>query len=463
MSSPGPPPSPGPGLQAKEGQAVSPDADRPDDRASGRVSAAPAPAGGSAEGTTVFELMRRASWRIALVSLLVVGTVLTAGTALLLHVSTQSNLLLQARAMAHAVEAAVVFRDADAAEALLRSQLVHEPIAAASVVLAGAPNRAAGGPQPGDFAYAGRPESSRPWDVALTRLWQVDARAPVMAGGEQLGEVRLRADASHLLRLLALAAAGVLAAMAVAGLAVLRISRRLADSLVRPLHALAQHTRQVTHRPETRSPAPRSGVLELDRLSADFDALLDDLAAHEQEIQRQHSELHRAHQRLAAQLRLDALTGAASRLHFEESLGLAIQQAQAERGGLSLYFIDADNFKDINDQYGHEAGDQVLEAIARRLRTRVREEDLVGRLGGDEFVVLVRGQRQDHGSPGLDQQLCDAVAQPLTLPGGEVIVPNVSVGSALYPRDGASVAELIHVADQNMYRQKRLRSPQTNP
>lgn len=425
------------------------------------LTALAAAAEGQAEAPTVFDLMRRASWRIALVSVLVVGSVLTAGTGLLLHLSTQSKLLLQARALAYAVEAAVVFRDAGAAEALLREQLLHEPIAAGSVVRGPASGEPAAGPQPQDFAYVVRPGSARAWNALLTRLWRVEVGAPVISGGAQLGEVRLRADASHLLRLLSLAAAGVLAATAVAGLAVLRISRRLADTLVQPLHALAEHTRQVTRQREARGPAPRAGVLELDRLSADFDALLDDLAAHEQEIQRQHLELHRAHQQLAAQLREDALTGAASRLHFEESLALAIEQAEAERGGLSLYFVDADNFKEINDRYGHDAGDHVLEAMARRLRTRVREEDLVGRLGGDEFVVLVRGQRQGPRAPALGEQLQQAVAQPLTLPSGDVIVPSVSVGSALYPHDGRSVAELIKVADRRMYRHKRLRPAQS--
>lgn len=418
-------------------------------------------AGSPEQGHTVFELMRRASWRIALVSVLVVGVVLTVGAGLLLHVSAQNTLLLQARALAYSVEAAVVFRDAAAAETLLREQLLHEPVASASVVLGSAPGLPAAGPGREDFAYFGRAETTRPWTDALTRLWRVDARAPVIAQGEQLGEVRLRADASHLLRLLAMATAAVLAAMLVAGLAVLRMSRRLAESLVRPLHALAQHTRQVTQQRQPRKPAPRSGVLELDRLSTDFDALLDDLAAHEQEIQRQHNELHRAHQQLAAQLREDSLTGAASRLHFEESLALAIAQAEIEQGSLSLFFVDADNFKQVNDRHGHDAGDQVLEAIARRLRTRVRDQDLVGRLGGDEFVVLVRGQRQDPGSPALSQQLRDAVAQPLQLADGTVIVPSVSVGSALYPDDGRSVAELIKVADRNMYRHKRPRSPQS--
>jgi diguanylate cyclase len=422
------------------------------------VPAAQTPDDPMTEGSTVFELMRRASLRIALVSVLVVGVVLTAGTGLLLHISTQSNLLLQARALAYSVEAAVVFRDTSAAEGLLRDQLMQEPIAAASVVLGAASDQAAAGPQPGDFAYVSRPASTHFWDAALTRLWRVHAHAPIVAQGEQLGEVRLQADASHLLRLLSLAAAGVLAAMLVAGLAVLRISRRLASSLVEPLHALAEHTRRMTHQRDNRASAPRSGVVELDRLSADFDALLDDLDTHEQEIQRQHTELLGAHHRMAAQLREDALTGAASRLHFEESLALAIKQAEAERGCLSLYFIDADNFKEINDRYGHDAGDHVLEAIAKRLRSRVRDEDLVGRLGGDEFVVLVRGQRQDGLSPGLDHQLHDAVAKPLTLQNGMVIVPSVSVGSALYPADGRSVGELINFADRNMYQHKRLRS-----
>lgn len=410
------------------------------------------PPPGKRRAPSVFTLMRRASLRIGLLSVLVVGCVLTAATGLLLQISTQRNLELQARSVAYSVEAAVVFRDAAATEALLKDLLVREPIASASVWVPSKAGAAAGF-QP--FAAYPPARASRPWDSALDRFWPVHAAAPVVVQGRIEGQVHLQADASMMLRLLAWAAAGVLLAMAVAGVAVVRVSRRVAEQLVQPLQALAQHTRRVRLQQDDRSPAPRAGVRELDELSTDFDALLDDLATHQQQIIRQHGELVTAHERLALQVREDALTGAATRAHFETTLALALQQCALEQSPLSLYFVDANHFKLINDRYGHEAGDEVLVAVARRLRSQVRETDLVGRLGGDEFVVLVRGLRQSAHAKGLAEQLRDAVGQPLELSSGQIVVPGVSVGVAVYPQDAQNGPDLIKMADKDMYRQKR--------
>lgn len=411
---------------------------------------------GQRRAPSVFTLMRRASLRIGLLSVLVVGCVLTAATGLLLQLSTQRNLELQARSVAYSVEAAVVFRDAAATEALLKDLLVREPIASASVWVMpvhGAVPAAAGELRP--FAAYRPARDARPWDAALNTFWPVHATAPVVVQGRMQGEVHLQADASMMLRLLAWAAAGVLLAMAVAGVVVVRVSRRVAEQLVLPLQALAQHTRRVRLQQDDRSPAPRAGVRELDELSTDFDALLDDLATHQQRIIHQHGELVTAHERLALQVREDALTGAATRAHFETTLALAIQQCALEQAPLSLYFVDANHFKLINDRYGHEAGDEVLVAVARRLRSQVRETDLVGRLGGDEFVVLVRGLRQSSHARGLAEQLRDAVGQPLELSCGQIVVPGVSVGVAVYPQDAQNGPDLIKMADKDMYRQKR--------
>lgn len=409
-------------------------------------------------GTSVLAVMRAASLRIWLLSVATVGLVLTVGTGLMLHLATQRQLDLQARSLAYAAEAAVVFQDRQGTRALLQDLVQREAVAAASVSLRDVDPRlvlATLGPSPTHFAFARRPGAAHAWEPLLGRLWPVSSQAPVVAHGEVMGMVHLQADTSVLLQLLAWAGAGVLLAMGVAGAAVLRVSQRVARQLVMPVHALAQHTHQVRLNRQARRAAPRSGLRELDALSADFDALLDELAAHETRVLQQHGELAAAHQRLAARVQQDSLTGAASRAHFEEHLARALERAAAEQGRLALYFVDADGFKAINDQHGHEAGDRVLAAIAQRLRSRVRDDDLIGRLGGDEFVVLVRGQRLGLSARDLAAQLGRAVAQPLSLPGGAVVVPHVSVGTACYPDDGCDATSLLNAADHDMYRHKR--------
>lgn len=417
---------------------------------------------------SVFELMRAASWRIGWLSVLSVGLVLTVGAALLLHLSTVRNLELQARSLAYSVEAAVVFQDRQATETLLQELLRHEPVSAARVRLGpmslnAQPQRdGAAGIDPGeDFARYRKPEAEggRAW--LAEHLWPVRAEAPVLAQGRVQAVVELQADASALFSLVCWAAAGVLLAMGLVGVAVLRVSQRLADRLVLPLQALADYSRQMRQLREpqgqflTPRSAPRAGVRELDQLSADFDALLQELSEHQQQLLREHDALRHAHAELSDQAARDGLTGVATRAHFERVLASTLSQASRAGGCFSLFFIDADHFKHINDQHGHEAGDCVLVAVAQRLSRSVRAQDLVGRLGGDEFVVLVHGLRQATNAPAIAEQLRHAVAQPVTLPNGADVVPGISVGLAIFPTHGLSAAELMKAADQDMYQRKR--------
>ncbi|MCH7344212.1 diguanylate cyclase [Pelomonas sp. CA6] len=416
-----------------------------------RMVAALPPEQAPAQG--VLGLLRKTQLRIALLAVASAGLVMTLGAALLLRVSAQRSLELQARSLAYSMEAAVVFQDAPATQQLLKDFLAQEPVAEASVSLLGSDASGATAMRP--FARYSRDVSMSLLERRLTRWWPVSAAVPVVAQGRQLGELRLRADASEVLQLIGWSLAGVLTGMALTGLAVLQASRRLSRQLVAPLQALAAHTRRVRELRALGRRAPRAGLHELDQLSADFDALLDEVQAHQSELLQQHDELKTAHERLSTRIREDGLTGAATRAYFEDCLELAVQQAQHDGSRVALLFVDADRFKAINDQYGHEAGDQVLVALAQRLRAAVREQDLVARLGGDEFVVLMRSLRQTGDALRLAQQLRDAVAQPLQLRQGVTVTPGISVGVAVYPDQAASAEALLRSADQAMYRQKR--------
>ncbi|MCV2352464.1 sensor domain-containing diguanylate cyclase [Paucibacter sp. Y2R2-4] len=413
--------------------------------------------------TTLLALMRAATWRIGLFSVLSVGLVLAAAASLMLHLSTVRNLELQARSLAYSVEAAVMFQDREAVESLLQDLLRHEPVSAARVHLGAASLRDSGPAQ--DFAAYRKPGSEQGWGAAAEALWPVRAEVPVQAQGRVLAMVQLQADASAMLQLLAWIAGGVLLAMVLSGLAVMQISRRFADRLAMPLQALAEHTqlmRQVRPAGRAPLPAPRAGVVELDQLSSDFDALLQDLSAHQLRLLSEHDALRHAHARLNDQASRDSLTGVASRAHFEAMLARQLEQAQREDGGFLLYFVDADHFKEINDAHGHEAGDCVLIALAQRLRRSVRAEDLVGRLGGDEFVVLVKGRYPGSTAQQIAEHLRTAVAEVVHLPNGLTVIPGISVGLAVYPEHGRTSTELMKAADLDMYEHKRAsRSPAT--
>lgn len=148
----------------------------------------------------------------------------------------------------------------------------------------------------------------------------------------------------------------------------------------------------------------------------------------------------------------DLLTGLANRRRLQQRLDECISCCDEGRM-LAVLFLDLDRFKPVNDRYGHHVGDQLLVAVADRLRSCVRGSDLVARLGGDEFVVLLDTIRAAEQAARVGRKILTALSQPLLLDGRDVTT-SASLGIALCPRDGADAATLLHRADQAMYRAK---------
>ena len=151
----------------------------------------------------------------------------------------------------------------------------------------------------------------------------------------------------------------------------------------------------------------------------------------------------------------DPLTGLANRTLLQDQLKQAIDHAQ-EYGVLgALAFLDLDNFKHINDNFGHEAGDVVLQEIASRLKANVREHDTVARVGGDEFVLVINDQPSAEHVADLVERIRRSVRAPIDVAGRE-IVPGTSIGVSLFPLDGDSVDRVMRAADAAMYHAKTL-------
>lgn len=154
----------------------------------------------------------------------------------------------------------------------------------------------------------------------------------------------------------------------------------------------------------------------------------------------------------------DPLTGLANRTLLEERLRSALARDRRTGEGTGLLFLDLDRFKTVNDEHGHDAGDAVLRAVARRLTERIRPSDTVARLGGDEFVVLVESADEGDLTP-LTRRLCRALAVPVLLPSGQSVQVGVSIGTA-WARGGAVDSRaLLLDADARMYRHKRRDQP----
>ena len=157
--------------------------------------------------------------------------------------------------------------------------------------------------------------------------------------------------------------------------------------------------------------------------------------------------------RIEQQANYDTLTGLANRSLLNERLSQSIRSAQSYGTRLAVVFVDLDRFKYINDGLGHHVGDELLRAMAERLKVTVRESDTVARLGGDEFVLLINGHRDPESVATVLERMLSDISQPWTIPQGDFNV-TCSIGVALYPDDGTSAETLLKHADSAMYRAK---------
>ncbi|MCK1597936.1 GGDEF domain-containing protein [Bradyrhizobium sp. 164] len=151
--------------------------------------------------------------------------------------------------------------------------------------------------------------------------------------------------------------------------------------------------------------------------------------------------------------RHDELTGLANRAGLVGALEERLSQQDGRRGSLALLYLDLDDFKVINDTYGHAAGDRLLQSVAERLRGLVPEGDLPARLGGDEFVVLAAGCTEEQATA-LGRHLVEAIGVPYNLDCGARARVGVSVGIAMAPEHGNGAADLLRAADAALYQAK---------
>jgi len=150
----------------------------------------------------------------------------------------------------------------------------------------------------------------------------------------------------------------------------------------------------------------------------------------------------------------DPLTGLPNRLMLLEYIEQALERAIRQEQIGALFFIDLDNFKEINDTMGHAAGDKVLIECARRIRSVVRKSDIFGRLGGDEFLLIVEGIKGPDSLMNIAQKIIREINRPFHVKGYEYRL-GVSIGIATFPQDSRNGAELLQCADLAMYRAKK--------
>jgi diguanylate cyclase (GGDEF)-like protein len=158
-------------------------------------------------------------------------------------------------------------------------------------------------------------------------------------------------------------------------------------------------------------------------------------------------------QKLEHQAGTDALTSLPNRRQFYRQIGAMMANAKQQDAMFALLFLDLDNFKPINDEFGHEAGDEILLTVAQRLVDGLRHSDTVARFGGDEFVICLNSVRDQGAVTMTVQKLIARLTLPCTVQGQPLQI-GVSIGISIFPEHGSQIDTLIRAADSAMYQAK---------
>lgn len=392
---------------------------------------------------TLRQVLSRVHFRVTLFAVGIAGlTVLLAGFAAI-GTYAQQNLKLISQTAGYSVAPAIVFDDAEAARASIAPLAQSGGVAEIAIVTRSGQVLA---------------EWHKPADAGSGLVGRLAERlffakpmlAPVEHNGAVIGTVRVRGDAQVIAHYIRAGILGTLACLVITAIASWFLAGRLQLSVIAPLKAIADVAHAVRAEGAFDRRAPAASIREIDMLRNDFNALLAELEEWRHHVRRENEALSH----LAAH---DPLTELPNRAQFEQQVAIALAQAKRSGAPFAILYADGDGFKAVNDRYGHAAGDAVLIETAARLHACIRAGDMAARLGGDEFAMLLAAPGDADAVGRVSAAIAAAMAVPVELPSGESVVIGLSIGAAVYPRDGADVAALMNCADLDMYAAKEAR------
>lgn len=288
----------------------------------------------------------------------------------------------------------------------------------------------------------------------LQRLQQLQIKRPVRLQNEVVGFVvvteSLQSLQQSLLSMLALFIGIMLAALLLAS----RLLRWVQRRALRPVLELAELAEFAAKHQDYSIRAHIRRRDEVGRLGERLNELFKRTEIWQHDLQQQLQAQKQASQQLDKLAHYDHLTGLANRLYFEAELPRAVAHTQLNNQHLALLFIDLDNFKTVNDQWGHDAGDEVLQIVAKRMLSQLRQSDLVFRLGGDEFAVLLTDLTQPERADHLAERIIQSIREPMWVKAALMPV-GATVGLALCPDHSSDAHQLLQQADEAMYQAKR--------
>ncbi len=378
---------------------------------------------------------------VTLLAICLVGVSLTLAGVFALRAYSEHNLQLIARSISYTIEAAVVFRDAEAAAETLELIASQEELASVQVT-----------DRDGHLlAHWQSSESHRLINLQryVFRLLQpAPVLLPIQHDGMLVGQLELTGNGSSLALFLIKGFLLILACLLLTTLCTLYLSNRVIRGITQPLQNLAMVAHRVRYERRFDARVPSANIAELDELSQDFNELLSELEIWQARLDQENATLNH-------QASHDSLTGLANRTFFESRLSRIILDATQQGHCVAVLYIDGDHFKQVNDQLGHAAGDAVLIALAVRLRAQLRKDDVVARLGGDEFAAILTPLSDIKDATRIADAIQASMQAPIELPDGQSIRTTLSIGIAIFPDDAEEPHALLQAADMAMYSAKQ--------
>ena len=390
---------------------------------------------------TLRQKLAHAHRRLVFLALVLSGVTLMASGIITIREFAMRNLALLASTISYEVEPALVFGDTGALrESLASVSRIHD----VSMV-------EVRDPQGRVIArHAADQESSRnPFAQLVEGLIRVpEASVPVRRGTSVLGTVHVHGDPAVMTRYVLSGTVISLACLCIIILAIRLLVRRMEEDIIAPLDRIASVAHAVRGERDFTRRAPTSQIAEIDRFTSDFNALLE-------ELEGWHKTITAENEKLDHEATHDALTGLGNRALFDRTVARLLSEGQSASRRFAVLYLDLDEFKPVNDRHGHQAGDELLGEVARRIAGAIRQHDLAFRLGGDEFAVVLRTAASWSSTAAVTARLRAAMARPVPLDAGaEEVVPAISIGAALHPEDGTDAEALLGAADGRMYQEK---------
>lgn len=225
-----------------------------------------------------------------------------------------------------------------------------------------------------------------------------------------------------------------------------KLRQIFSESILQPISQLDAITSEIINTKNMLHDIPSFNDDEIGDLARNFKHMISELNLY-------HAQLKKQKNVLSFQATHDPLTELPNRALFNDRLEQSIYKAKRQNEKFALLFIDLDQFKEVNDTFGHGYGDKLLQKVAKRLQSVIREEDTLARLGGDEFTIIMSNFHGDFSPSILAQKILDILQLPIIMNEDQSHI-SCSIGISVYPQDATEAADLIKHADIAMYRSK---------